>query len=405
MTAYCNSVVLLGFTINDDELNDIASKSSVLPTQTHNFAWNIVGALRSAGVATSLLSVLPVPNFPEYPRIVIRASSVDQRGVRGITMGFINLIVLKHLTRFASCITSGTRFIRMGNPDIVVVHGVHTTFLLYARVLKLIFRVPICVVMTDPPGVVRNVDGLLSRKLKSFDRRLVKTLVAGFDGTISLTSALAEDFAPGIPSLALEGFANLRISEVPPEKINRDEFIVAYAGGISAEYGVQNLVVAFRSLPDTRLRLNLYGLGPLAEWVQSQCEQDSRIKYFGWQTHENVLSQLRHASVLVNPRPVAQEFVKYSFPSKLLEYMALGIPVLTTRLSGIPEEYMAQVEVTDDDSVAGLARAVERIQSNYQDAVNRAATAKIFVQTNKSVSAQGSRLTTFLSTLCSASPR
>lgn len=403
MTNRCNSVVVLGFTINDKDLNDIAAKSAVLPTQTHNFAWNIVNALSSAQVKTSLLSVLPVPNFPEYPHIVIRSSSVDQRETRGITLGFINLLVLKHLTRFLSCLKSGTRFIRKEHPDVLLVHGVHTPFLLFARIVKRAIRIPICVVMTDPPGVIRDSDGALSRVLKKFDRRLVKMLVDSFDGSITLTPALAKDFAPRIPSLALEGFVGPNPSESPTEKVDRDEFVIAYAGGISAEYGVENLVKAFRCLTDSRIRLNVYGKGPLDQWVISQCERDSRISHQGLLKHDDVLTQMKDASVLVNPRPIAQEFVKYSFPSKLLEYMSLGVPVITTRLTGIPEEYLDHVQVTDDDTVAALSRSIESVRLNYGHAADRARKAQVFVQTKKSISAQGSRIATFLSLLCTKS--
>jgi glycosyltransferase involved in cell wall biosynthesis len=394
------SVVLLGFTIDDRKLNDIAQQSTILPTQTHRFAWNLVGALESAGLPVSLLSVLPVPNYPEYPRKIIRSSTIEQNGVRGITLGFLNVLILKHATRFLSCMRTGMRFIRSREPDVVVVHGVHTPFLVFARLLKRVLKLRICLVMTDPPGVVRAVDGILGRTLKRLDRQLVKVLASGFDGVICLTPTLATDFAPTVPKLILEGFANpelCRLRSVPSEVM--DGLHIAYAGGINAEYGVENLVRAFQSITDPHARLRLYGKGPLDSWVLKQCEADERISHSGLVAHEDLMPQLGQASVLVNPRPAAQEFVRYSFPSKLLEYMALGVPVVTTRLASIPGDYLTYVQVTDDDSVGALAEAIGVVWSHYPSAVERAHRGQEYVVQEKSVAAQGKRIAEFLSQL------
>jgi glycosyltransferase involved in cell wall biosynthesis len=394
------SVVLLGFTIDDRKLTEIARQSAVMPTQTHRFAWNLVGSLESAGLAVSLLSALPVPNYPEYPGIIIRSAVVEQNHIRGITLGFLNVFILKHATRFASCMRAGLRFIRSRQPDVVVVHGVHMPFLVFARLLKRFLKLRICLVMTDPPGVVRAVDGTLSRMLKRLDRKLLKVLASGFDGVICLTPALAADFAPKVPVLVLEGFANPELSRLcsEPSKM-MDGLDIAYAGGINAEYGVDNLVRAFQSIKDPRVRLRLYGKGPLDAWVLKQCEVDERISHCGLVAHEDLMLQLGQASVLVNPRPATQDFVRYSFPSKLLEYMALGVPVVTTRLASLPLDYLSYVQVTDDDSVGALAQAIESVRSHYPSAVERASRGQEYVVQEKSVAAQGRRISEFFSQL------
>lgn len=394
------TVVLLGFTIDDQKFGEIADQSAVMPTQTHRFAWNLVGALKSAGVAVSLLSVLPVPNYPEYPGIVIRSAAVKQDGVEGITLGFLNVLILKHATRFDSCLRAGTRFIKTRQPDVVVVHGVHTPFLAFARLLKRISKLRICLVMTDPPGVVRAGDGILARILKHLDRHLLRVLASGFDGVICLTPALASDFAPKVPRLVVEGFANPELSLLKTEQNRaRDGFDIAYAGGINAEYGVENLVRAFQSIADPRARLTLYGRGPLDTWVLKQCEVDDRISHGGLVPHEDLMPRLGRASILVNPRPGAQGFVPYSFPSKLLEYMALGVPVVTTRLAGLPAGYLPYVNVTRDDSVDALAQAIETVRAHYGSATRRASRGQEYVVREKSVDAQGKRISAFFTEL------
>ncbi|MDH6235810.1 glycosyltransferase involved in cell wall biosynthesis [Cryobacterium sp. CG_9.6] len=320
-------------------------------------------------------------------------------GSHGRSLGFINLIVLKHLTRFSSCFVRGTRFVRREAPQVVIVHGIHTPFLLYALLLRRTLPVRICLVLTDPPGIIRHVDGPLARRLKGLDRRLLRRLTRGFDGVIALTPALAADFAPRVPRLILEGFVNPHLATTAAAHRNPDEIHVAYAGGISTEYGVRNLVEAFRTLPDRRLRLDLYGRGTLDGWVVGQCEADARITHHGILPHDALMPHLRAAQVLVNPRPADQLFVKYSFPSKLLEYLALGVPVVSTRLAGIPDDDLVFLQLTVDDSVSALAQALSLMLSDLEAAESRARRAQQYVVEHKSQAVVGARIAAFLSAL------
>ena len=49
--------------------------------------------------------------------------------------------------------------------------------------------------------------------------------------------------------------------------------------------------------------------------------------------------ELASADFLLNPRDTEWLGSKYSFPSKLFEYMLLDRPIISTRMRGIPNEY------------------------------------------------------------------
>ena len=57
----------------------------------------------------------------------------------------------------------------------------------------------------------------------------------------------------------------------------------------------------------------------------------------GCVTNDEIVRLQCEATLLVNPRPSDKEFCKYSFPSKTIEYMASGTPVLMTKLPGVPD--------------------------------------------------------------------
>ena len=68
-------------------------------------------------------------------------------------------------------------------------------------------------------------------------------------------------------------------------------------------------------------------------------QQYPAVKYKGVAPNAVIVEEELKATLLVNPRPTGEEYTKYSFPSKNMEYMASGTPVLTTCLPGMPAEY------------------------------------------------------------------
>ena len=101
--------------------------------------------------------------------------------------------------------------------------------------------------------------------------------------------------------------------------------------------------------------------------------------------------------VLVNPRTDEGEYTKYSFPSKTMEYLASGVPVVAYKLDGIPDEYDAYLNYVEDNSAESLAQKLTQI-CNMDDAA-RAEMGKrgaAFVQENKNARTQTQRICDFI---------
>ena len=75
------------------------------------------------------------------------------------------------------------------------------------------------------------------------------------------------------------------------------------------------------------------------------------------------------ASLLVNPRPTDEEYVQYSFPSKTMEYMASGTPVLTTDLPGMPREYLPDINLIREETPQGIAKALTEVFAQPEEAL------------------------------------
>jgi glycosyltransferase involved in cell wall biosynthesis len=102
-----------------------------------------------------------------------------------------------------------------------------------------------------------------------------------------------------------------------------------------------------------------------------------------------VLSLQRQATVLVNPRGGTAEFTKYSFPSKIMEYLLSGTPAVIRRLPGIPEEYGEHLQFVDGPAPTDLARALSvACGASREERRELGARAQRFVLEHKSGRAQ-----------------
>jgi glycosyltransferase involved in cell wall biosynthesis len=113
--------------------------------------------------------------------------------------------------------------------------------------------------------------------------------------------------------------------------------------------------------------------------------------------NEYVLKEQLKAILLINPRPIGEDFTKYSFPSKNMEYMASGTPVLTTLLPGMPVEYHDHVFLIKSDNLLGIKEALIRVLSQDRLSLHkRGINAKKFVLTKKDNISQSKKILEWL---------
>lgn len=168
----------------------------------------------------------------------------------------------------------------------------------------------------------------------------------------------------GKPYIVLEGHADIAMADKSPS-LSRKESprVCLYAGSVCALYGLPELVEGFRKADLPNAKLVIYGPGDYVDDLKAICAEDPRVEYGGMLLSSQVVEKEMEATLLVNPRPTDEEYVKYSFPSKTMEYMASGTPILTTRLPGMPAEYYPYVNFIDEETPEGIAQALKRVLS------------------------------------------
>ncbi|MHB8963041.1 MAG: glycosyltransferase, partial [Saccharofermentanales bacterium] len=153
---------------------------------------------------------------------------------------------------------------------------------------------------------------------------------------------------------------NERINELHYESINNTKRVV-YTGGLTASYGILNLLNAFNEIKENDYQLIICGDGETKEEVIKAANTDKRIKYLGVISYEETQKIQRHATVLINPRQNIGEYTKYSFPIKTIEYLLSGAPVICYKLSGIPCDYDDYLIYVEDFSTNGLSDIIVEV--------------------------------------------
>jgi len=106
---------------------------------------------------------------------------------------------------------------------------------------------------------------------------------------------------------------------------------VLYLGRLSAEKGTQTLLNAFRQLHGNT-QLVFAGTGPLADPLQEQAQGDSRVRFAGYLSGDDLQKTIAGARALIIP----SEWYENA-PMSILEAMAAGKPVIGANIGGIPE--------------------------------------------------------------------
>ena len=210
--------------------------------------------------------------------------------------------------------------------------------------------------ITDLPEYLGIADNKLFNKL-------YKKVIEMSNSFVLMTEEMNAKINPdNKPFKVIEGQADINMSFSENSIDNKyPEKICVYAGGIEIDYGLKMLAEGFAkaNIPDSELWI--YGNGSYTEELKNFCKENTNVIYKGIAPNEEIVMVEQKATLLINPRPSTEEFTKYSFPSKNLEYMASGTPILTTKLPGMPEEYYDYIYTIDNETPDGIAECLKEI--------------------------------------------
>jgi glycosyltransferase involved in cell wall biosynthesis len=124
-------------------------------------------------------------------------------------------------------------------------------------------------------------------------------------------------------------------------KIPMDARVTLYMGSFFYFSGLPELIRAFRDTRKDDEYLVLVGGGEQEKQLRKQVaalNMEDFVKFTGFVSFEELPGHLRMANVAVNPMHVST-VSNAAFPNKVIQYMAAGLPVVSTRLDGLVQTF------------------------------------------------------------------
>jgi glycosyltransferase involved in cell wall biosynthesis len=211
-------------------------------------------------------------------------------------------------------------------------------------------------------------------------RSIERTVWRGADLVVAVSEPLRGHLqAAGVTAghvRVLPNAADARLfrPDVDAERVRRQlhlagRFVVGFAGTFKAWHGVDFLLEAFENLHtlDPSTHLLLVGDGPLRPALEQHVHGaglEEAVTFTGPVAHEDMPAYLAAMDVAVAPYPALVDF--YFSPLKLFEYMAVGKPVVVSRVTQVAHVVVEGETALqfDPGDRAGLVACLQRLRGD-----------------------------------------
>ena len=378
------SIVYVSSVTSENTMNRIIDNSKSKPLQSiQKFHRLICEGIANNGYNVETITAIPMSrSISKKTFWGLKKEKVN--GVMYKYIPFINIPILRQicLLLFTFVFVAKNCFENKNKIFIcdVLNATISTTTLLITKILR-----KKCVgIVTDLPRDI-GASKSLSKKINEFFQNK-------YDGYIILTEEMNNIInIKKKPSIVMEGLVDSK--EISNNSIvaQYDNKVIMYAGGLYEKYGVKTMIKAFMKINDKNAELHLYGTGDLDEYIKSI--KDERIKFFEVVQNNIIVQEEKKVTLLINPRFSEAEYTKYSFPSKNMEYMVSGTPVLTTKLPGMPKEYYDYIYLIEDESENGMMDSIITVLNlPREELIEKGKNAKDFVLKYKNNNVQAKKI-------------
>lgn len=394
-------VLFLGGVFSESMEHDILNKTITGAVQyaANKFQWSIIDGLSNIeAIDLEILSAPFVGTFPkEYKSIFIQENEeIIDKKIRCSYVSFVNIWGVRNYFRKISLINKVSGFANIEHEKkVIIVYSPHTPFLeaaVYAKIRDP--KIQICLIVPDLPQYMNlnEKKSIAYRLLKKIDINIFTRLLKQVNSFMLITEHMKHMLSVGNrPYIVVEGIIGEHSNLLNHTK-NKEKSIV-YTGTLNKKFGVLKLVEAFSKIDDNDIVLKICGRGDATNEVIEYSKRDSRIVYLGQLKNEEAIQLQQDATLLVNPRPNNEEFTKYSFPYKTMEYLISGNPVLSFKLDGIPNEYDDFLYYFENDDIDSMKNKIcEVLNLTDKDRYAIGMKARNFIINNKNSNAVALRI-------------
>lgn len=402
-------ILFLGRLFPRENETEIKSKMKTgMQDAANALQWNIIDGLEDNDCGKiRILNYLPVDSYPNG----YVDKNIEEFGFKHTTkyesddlnVGCTNLSIIKQFVNIVPFKHEIKKWVseQTTSKKVLVMYTASKMFLDLAKYAKHCNpKIEICCIIADIPEFASATDLHGIKKFYNmYNKSKCDKLYKFVDKFVLLTDQMAERLSITVPYVVMEGIApkqDVAINSELSDKYKNERYIL-YTGTLSYKFGIGELLDAFAQIPDKDIKLIICGFGQAENRIREDMKSDPRIVFLGRVDRAAAIALQHGAKVLVNPRQNNEEFTKYSFPSKTMEYLATGVPVVAYKLDGIPNEYDDYINYVENNSVEAFRDKLIEICIDKEGlAAKKAELAKKFVLENKNCKAQSKKILDFI---------
>jgi glycosyltransferase involved in cell wall biosynthesis len=209
-------------------------------------------------------------------------------------------------------------------------------------------------VMDDLASFLGAPEGLRLRQ-----RRLLAEADVVFTGGRSLHRSVSQQRRTGC-HLFPSGVETAHYGAARRLRAPRAGKVAGYVGVIDERLDLDLLRGVAQALPDWTIRM----VGPVTKIDPGSLPQGPNIEYRGYTPYDDLPAVMAGFDVALMPFAL-NEATRAISPTKTLEYLAAGLPVVSTRVPDVVADYSGVVHLTDD--AAGFAAACREVVEHSRE--------------------------------------
>jgi glycosyltransferase involved in cell wall biosynthesis/GT2 family glycosyltransferase len=293
-----------------------------------------------------------------YPEAKINLITPPTLGGGGIDRMLAPITVIPQLRKL----------IKKGGFDVVVLYAVPTSGWQTVRIAKKA-GVPVIFRALDVSHLIRK--GLTSQLVKLAERYVYRraTIISANNLILGdyVTNLGGRPDAPIVnyPPLDLDHFAHenrrqMRINM----SIDQESFVATYMGSLFPFSGLLQVIADFALLSGSDDRLLIIGGGGIENELRKKVKElsfEHKVIFTGVISYAELPNYLSVSDVLINPFE-STLVTNLALPHKVLQYLATGIPTVSTKLSGLFESLGDAAGIYWVDSPANIVEEILQVK-------------------------------------------
>jgi len=372
------NMLFLGLLYEKQRENEILKLSKAgLSNAVNKFQWNVIDGLNeNMDKPLEVINLLPVGTYPKsYKRLFLMTKKWNYESmINNIEIGTINIHFIKQFIRYKKVKKEIHNRMKLKDIDNILIYSTYLPFL--KAINKLSNNVKVTLIVTDLPEFYDLAKvSLLKRILRRLNNIKVYRYLSRVDKFVLLTEEMKVPLNVGNrPYVVVEGLVNnkdIHCSYKESLMNDNNKKVILYTGTLHYKFGIENLLEAFLKIESKNYELWLCGSGEAENKIKQLSKKDIRIKFFGYLTASEIEKLQQRCTVLINPRQNEGEYTKYSFPSKTMEYMLSGKPVIMYKLDGIPDEYDDYLFYINGNKPEDLAEKIIEVCEKSEEEINQ----------------------------------